>query len=73
VNNVKLEPVLVSNLAYFDVPANQFVTGGIEEPFFLMYQLQTYLLKNFSDKLRVDLFFEVSNTINRGYTIDLVF
>jgi hypothetical protein len=32
-NNVKLEPVLVSNLAYFDVP-NQFVTGGIEEPVF---------------------------------------
>jgi hypothetical protein len=44
-NNVKLEPVLVSNLAYFDY-SHQFVTGGIEEPVFLMYQLQN-ILKNF--------------------------
>ncbi len=75
VNNVKLEPVLVSNLAYFDVPANQFVTGGIEQPvFFEVSTTDIFTEKFFTDKLRkVDLFFEVNNTINRGYTIDLIF
>ncbi len=75
VNNVQLEPVIVSNLAYFDVPANQFVTGGIEQPvFFDVSTTNIFTEKIFTDKLRkVDLFFEVSNTINRGYTIDLVF
>lgn len=75
VYNVKLEPVIVSNLAYFDVPANQFVTGGIEQPvFFDISTTNIFTEKFFTDKLRkVDLFFEVNNTINRGYTIDLAF
>ncbi len=75
VNNVKLEPVVVSNLAYFDVPANQFVIGGIEQPVFFDVSTTDIFSENFfTDKLRkVDLFFEVNNTINRGYTIDLIF
>ena len=31
VNNLKLEPVVVANLASFDVPAHQFVSGGVEQ------------------------------------------
>ena len=31
VDNFKSEPVIVANLAYFDVPANEFVTNGIEQ------------------------------------------
>ena len=30
VNDLKLEPVFVANLAYFDIPANEFVTSGVE-------------------------------------------
>jgi hypothetical protein len=66
VNNVKLEPVLVSNLAIL-MSANQFVTGGRACFFWCNYKHIYW--KIFTDKLRkVDLFFEVSNTINRGYT-----
>ena len=32
VSDAKLEPVILANLAYFDVPANQFVTNGNEMP-----------------------------------------
>ena len=73
--DLKLEPVIVGNLAYFDVPANQFVTGGVEEPItFGVSTIDIFTEKFFTDKLkRVDLFFELNNTINRGYTIDLVF
>jgi hypothetical protein len=50
--------------------ANQFVTGGIEQPVFFDVATDIFTEKFFTDKLRkVDLFFEVSNTINRGYTL----
>jgi hypothetical protein len=31
VNDLKLEPVIVANLGSFDVPAKEFVSGGIEQ------------------------------------------
>ena len=31
-NDLNLEPIFSSNLAYFDVPANQFVPNGVEQP-----------------------------------------
>lgn len=75
VNDIKLEPVYIANLAYFDIPANEFVTGGMEHT--VITDAPTVDLFNdkfFRDNLnRVDLFFEVNNTINRGYRIDLVF
>lgn len=75
VNTIKLEPVVVSNLAYFDVPANQFVTDGIEQsPIFDVSTINIFNEAFFTNKLRrVDLFFEVNNTIKRGYSIDLFF
>lgn len=75
VNDVKLEPVIISNLAYFDIKANQFVTGTVEQ--IVISESSTvdiFTEKFFTDKLtKVELFFEISNTINRSYTIDLVF
>ena len=75
VNDIKLEPVFISNLAYFDIPANEFVTGGVEQNvIFDAPTVDVFNDKFFRDNLnRVDLFFEVNNTINRSYRIDLVF
>lgn len=75
VNDIKLEPVVVSNLAYFDVQANQFVTGGVEQNvIFATPTVAIFNEKFFTDNLRrVELFFEVNNTIRRNYKIDLVF
>ncbi|MFV8269734.1 hypothetical protein ACNQGP_07335 [Flavobacterium sp. GT2N3] len=75
VNDIKLEPVFISNLAYFDIQANQFVTGGVEQN--VIYAAPTVAIFNekfFRDNLkRVDIFFEFNNTIRRDYKIDLVF
>ncbi|TDD98728.1 hypothetical protein [Flavobacterium cellulosilyticum] len=75
INNIETKPVIVANLASFDIQANQFVKGGIE-------QIQTGDLINFevfndsffkTNLKRVDFYFEFNNTINRAYTINLYF
>ena len=72
---MKLEPVFVANLAYFDVPANQFVTNGVEQS--VTVDTPTIDIFNdafFKDNLqRADFFFEINNTINRAYTLDLIY
>ncbi|MFV8323023.1 hypothetical protein [Flavobacterium sp. LB3P21] len=75
VNDIKLEPVIISNLAYFNIQANQFVTGGVEQNvIFDAPTVDVFSEKFFTEKLnRVDLFFEINNTINRSYRMDLVF
>lgn len=73
VNDLKTTPVIVANLATFDVPANQFVVGGVEQPVsgdllkFEVFQ-DSFFNNNLS---KVDLYFEIDNTINRAYKIDL--
>lgn len=75
VNDLKLEPVFISNLAYFDVPANQFVTNGVEQTI----TVDTPTIDIFNDAFfkenlaKADFFFEINNTINRAYTLDLVY
>lgn len=75
VNDLKLEPVVVANLASFDIPANQFVSGGIEQTVsgdlldFNVFR-DAYFNKSL---VRADLFFEFNNTINRAYIINLIF
>ena len=73
-NDLALEPIIVANLAAFDMPANQFVAGGIEQPQFMdvpNYDLfkDTFFKNNL---LKVEFFFEINNTINRDFVIDLV-
>ncbi|WP_291100147.1 MULTISPECIES: hypothetical protein [unclassified Flavobacterium] len=74
VNNLKLEPVFVANLASFDVSANQFVTNGAEQDVFLDVANFDVFKDSFFDKSlkKAELFFEINNTINRAYSIDLV-
>jgi hypothetical protein len=73
--DLKVEPVFVGNLAYFDVPANQFVTNGVEHSLFVdKPTVDVFNDSFFKENLkRADLFFEINNTINRGYTIDLIY
>jgi hypothetical protein len=74
VNDLKLEPVVVSNLASFDVQANQFVVGGAEQPVsgdlmsFDVFK-QPFLDQNLN---RADFYFEINNTINRGFKVNLL-
>lgn len=75
VNDLKLEPIIVANLASFDIPANQLVTGGIEQTVtsdLLDFNVlrDAYFKKSL---VRTDLFFEFNNTINRAFVINLIF
>lgn len=69
----KLEPVLVLNLATFDVPANAFVVGGIEQSVAGdVMDFDVFRDNYFNNSLkRADFFFEINNTINRAYKINL--
>ena len=75
VENIKLKPVYLGNLAYFDVLANEFVTGGVEQnvkydvPIFDLFN-DAFFRKNFK---KAELFFEVDNSITRAYMLNLVF
>jgi hypothetical protein len=75
VNDLKLEPVFIANLSYFDVPANDFVDNGVEQ--YVSYDVQNFNYfreKFFRDNLkRADFDFEITNTINRSYSLDLNF
>ena len=73
-NDLALEPVLVANLATFDIPAHQFVSGGIEQPQFVDVPNFDLFKDSFfkNNLLKVEFFFEINNTINRDYVIDLV-
>jgi hypothetical protein len=73
VNDLQLEPVVVANLASFDIRANQFVIGGVEQ--LVIGDVTDFTLFNdpdFTNNLRrIDLFFEFTNTINRAFVINL--
>ncbi|WP_418263540.1 hypothetical protein [Flavobacterium faecale] len=74
VNEFKINPIIVANLTYFDVPAHEFVTNGVEtNAAFAALNFDAFRDSFFRDNLvRADLFFEITNTINRAYVIDLV-
>lgn len=73
VNDLELKPVVVANLASFDIQANQFVIGGVEQA--LVGDVANFKVFNDEDFInnisRTDLYFEFNNTISRAYTINL--
>ena len=73
VNDLMLEPVVVANLATFDVPANEFVIGGIEQNVAGdILNFDVFKGTYFNNALtRADFFFEIDNTINRAYRVNL--
>ncbi len=72
-NDLELKPVVVANLASFDIPANQFVIGGVEQPLVGdVMDFKVFSDADFANNLnRTDLYFEFNNTINRAYSINL--
>ncbi|KRD06428.1 hypothetical protein ASE21_19910 [Flavobacterium sp. Root901] len=73
INDFKIEPVLVANLAYFDISANQIDDSGqgqqippdVEE-------FDVFKNKFFTDHLiKAELNFEIENTVNRAFEIEL--
>ncbi|QZK89837.1 hypothetical protein K5V07_04780 [Flavobacterium sp. CHNK8] len=75
VNNLKLEPVFIANLAYFEVPAPDFVTNGQEQSLvFDVPAVDVFSDKFFRDNLKkASIFTEMENTINRAYEVELLF
>lgn len=75
VNDVKIEPVFIANLAYFDILANQFVNGGVEQT--VIFDVPTVDVFNdsfFRQRLKkIELSYEMINTIQRAYSVELVF
>ncbi|MFE3870241.1 hypothetical protein ACFX5F_03290 [Flavobacterium sp. ZS1P70] len=73
-NDLKLEPIFVANLAYFEIPAHEFVANGIEQNL----TVASATVDVFNDAFfkmhltKADLSFEIDNTINRGYTLDII-
>jgi hypothetical protein len=73
-NTLVAKPIVVANLASVEVQASQFVIGGMEQP--VLGDLQNFDVFRdafFKDNLiRTDFYFEIVNTINRSYILDLV-
>jgi hypothetical protein len=71
--NLRLEPTYVANLVYFDIPANEFVTNGIETSQFIDRSTVDIFNNSFfvNNLINVDLDFEITNTIARAYVLDV--
>ncbi|MEL1255322.1 hypothetical protein AAEO57_16145 [Flavobacterium sp. DGU38] len=74
IDNLKLEPVVVANLTYFNIQAKEFVDNGNENS--IAFDAQDFnpfrnsLMRE--DLIKAEFNFEITNTINRAYKIDLV-
>lgn len=73
VNTVKLEPAYISNLSYFDVPATIFIKSGVEQSItFDDENFDVFKDSFFRSYLQRAVFsYEINNTINRSFTIDI--
>lgn len=75
VNDLKLTPVYEANFSYFDVPAKSFVSDtGMEIPWAGdEYDFDVFRDKYLNSYLRkVDFYFEINNTINRPFSLNIV-
>ncbi|MDA6069600.1 hypothetical protein NJT12_08210 [Flavobacterium sp. AC] len=71
--DLKLEPVFVANLAYFNVPATQLANTGGGQIVSDVEQFDAFKEKFFRDNLvKAELNFELENTIIRAFTLDIV-
>lgn len=74
VDDLKLKPVFVANVAYFDVAANEFTDNGQEQLIvFDIKEFDVFKEKFFTDNLvKLELDCEIENTIARAFTVDLL-
>ncbi|MFT5963996.1 MAG: hypothetical protein ACI9L6_000719 [Flavobacterium sp.] len=75
VSNLKIEPVYVGNLSYFDIPAKDFVDNRVEQDVSFDAQDFHVFRDDFFRKnlKKVDFIFEITNSINRAYSFDIIF
>lgn len=73
INDLKLEPAVVANLAYFDVPANQLVDDGGNHIIYDVRGFDVFKDKFFTNRLqKAEFDFEIENTITRTFVVNLL-
>ena len=75
VNDLSVQPVFTTNLAYFEVKAPDFVVNGTEQPLFSYIANVDFLNTSFveEDLVKTDLYFRIKNTIARAYFYNVTF
>ncbi|MEN2487671.1 hypothetical protein AAYQ05_07700 [Flavobacterium sp. B11] len=72
-NDFKIEPVFVANLAYFDIPANKLVDDGGTNIYPDVRDFDIFKNKFFNERLKKAEFdFEIENNINRSFVINML-
>lgn len=72
VDDLVLKPVVVANLAHFDVPANQLLDDGRNNIMFDTRDFDVFKDKFFTEHLkRADFDFEIENNIDRSFVVRL--
>lgn len=73
VNDLKLEPAFLANLAYFDIPANKLIDDGGNHEAYDTRGFDVFKDKFFNEHLRKAEFnFEIENTIDRAFVVKLL-
>ncbi len=73
VNDFKIEPVFVANLAYFDIPANKLVDDGGTNVYPDVRDFDIFKDSFFNQRLkRADFDFEIENNINRAFVVNML-
>jgi hypothetical protein len=72
-NDLKLKPVVVANLAHFDVPASQLRDDGGTHIAFDTREFDVFKDRFFTDDLlKAELDSEIENTIDRAFSLQLI-
>ncbi|WP_289665820.1 hypothetical protein [Flavobacterium panacagri] len=73
IKDLKLEPVVVANLAYFDIPANQLIDDGTINIAYDVRNFTVFKDKFFNERLKKAEFdFEIENTIERTFSLNML-
>lgn len=76
INDLEISPIIESSLFYFDATANDFIIGGSDEfnipTEFIAIDLFNNQFTN-DNLIKVELLFEIVNSINRSYRIQVDF
>lgn len=72
-NDLKLEPVFVANLAYFNIPATQLANDGGTQILFDVQEFTAFKDSFFRDHLaKAEFDFEIENTIVRAFRVEML-
>ncbi|HSD06452.1 hypothetical protein [Flavobacterium sp.] len=74
-DDFNIQPVFITNLAYVNGPATNFLYNGVEVPFVSIVSEVDFLTTEFvkDDLVKAEMYFKVKNTIARGFALRVVF